>query len=131
MKPNEVLTEVAVPAMKPGHGACYLKHRHPASSYAVVGVAAYVSLRTGSVASARLAVGGVSETPKLLPAVELALKGESPTPGVISSACERVAEAFEFPLGDIYASAEYRMHLATVLSRRALAEAFKRAKKQK
>ena len=60
-----------------------------------------------------------------------ALSGRSPSAEAITEACENVAESLEYPLGDIYASGEYRTHLATVLSRRALTEAFKRAKKQK
>ena len=57
--------------------------------------------------------------------------GNAPTTKVIEAAAQTVAEAIEFPLGDIYASGEYRTHLATVLTRRALTEAFKRAKRQK
>jgi len=131
LKPNEVLTEVSVPVMKTGQGGCYLKHRHPASSYAVVGVAAFVTVKKGVCAGARLAVGGVTSTPILVTGVEDALFGRSPAAGAISDAVTRVPEAIEFPLGDIYASGEYRTHLATVLARRALTEAFKRAKKQK
>lgn len=131
LKAGEVLTEVAVPAMKAGQGACYLKHRHPASSYAVVGVAAFVTLKNGAAKDVRLAIGGVTSTPVLVKSVGAALSGQAPTASAIADACETVAEALEYPLGDLYASGEYRTHLATVLSRRALTEAFARAKKQK
>lgn len=134
LKPGEVLTQVSVPAMKAGQGACYLKHRHPASSYAVVGVAAFVTVKNGTVKSVRLAIGGVTPTPILVSSVDAALSGHSPlapSAKAIAEACETVPDALEYPLGDVYASGEYRTHLATVLSRRALTEAFKRAKKQK
>lgn len=131
LKAGEVLTEVSVPAMKAGQGACYRKHRHPASSYAVVGVAAFVTLKNGEVKAARLAVGGVTPTPVLVESAGAALAGRKPTANAIAEACESIPEALEFPLGDIYASGEYRTHLAKVLSGRALTEAVKRAKKQK
>jgi len=131
LKAGEVLTEVSVPTMQPGQGGCYLKHRHPASSYAVVGAAAVVTLDGGTVDNVRLVIGGVTPNPVVVTAVDHALSGHKPTATGIASACENVADAIEFPLGDIYASGEYRTHLATVLSRRAIAEAVKRAKKQK
>ncbi len=131
LKPGEVLTDVNVPVMRAGQGGCYIKHRHPASSYAVVGVAAIVTLADGAVDAVQLAVGGATPNPVLIKTVHHALVGQKPTPAAIASACENVAEAIEDPLGDLYASGEYRTHLATVLSRRALTEAVKRAKKQK
>ena len=45
IEPDELITAVRVPATGAGQGAAYLKHRHPASSYAVVGVAASVAWR--------------------------------------------------------------------------------------
>jgi carbon-monoxide dehydrogenase medium subunit len=131
LKAGEVLTSVSVPAMKAGQGACYLKHRHPASSYAVVGVAAFVTLKNGVAKDVRLAIGGVTSIPVLVKSIGASLSGQAPTASAIAEACESVPEALEYPLGDIYASGEYRTHLATVLSRRALTEAFARAKKQK
>jgi len=88
-------------------------------------------LKNGVAKRVRLAIGGVTTTPVLVSRVDAALSGQSPSAEAIAAACENVAEALENPLGDIYASGEYRTHLATVLSRRALTEAFKRAKKQK
>ncbi|GMR23708.1 MAG: xanthine dehydrogenase family protein subunit M [Acidobacteriota bacterium] len=131
LKAGEVLTEVNVPSMKAGQGACYLKHAHPASSYAVVGVAAFVTVKNDVVKSVRLAIGGVTPTPILVSSVDRTLSGQSPSAKAVAVACESVPEALEFPLGDVYASGEYRTHLATVLSGRALTEAFERAKKQK
>jgi carbon-monoxide dehydrogenase medium subunit len=131
LKAGEVLTEVSVPAMKAGQGACYLKHRHPASSYAVVGVAAFVTLKNGIAKDVRVAIGGVTPTPILAKGVDIALSSQSPTAEAITEACESIPDALEFPLGDIYASGEYRTHLAKVLARRALTEAVKRAKKQR
>jgi aerobic carbon-monoxide dehydrogenase medium subunit len=131
LKGSEILSEVAVPVMRKGEGGCYLKHRHPASSYAVVGVAALVSLKNDHVKSARLVVGGVTEKPLVVAGIDAALAGEKPTAKALAAAAALVSQAIENPLGDLYASGEYRTHLATVLARRALTEAVARAKKQK
>lgn len=131
LKGSEILTEVSVPVLGKGQGACYLKHRHPASSYAVVGVAAVVTLKNDQVKSARLVVGGATPNPLVVSAVEKALAGQKPTAKALGDAAALVGEAIVDPLGDLYASGEYRTHLATVLARRALTEAAARAKKQK
>jgi aerobic carbon-monoxide dehydrogenase medium subunit len=131
LKGSEILSEVSVPVMRKGEGGCYLKHRHPASSYAVVGVAALVSLKNDAVKRARVVVGGVTETPLVVESIDAALAGAKPSAKALADAATLVAEAIESPLGDLYASGEYRTHLATVLARRALTEAVARAKKQK
>jgi carbon-monoxide dehydrogenase medium subunit len=131
LKGSEILTEVSVPVMGRGQGGCYLKHRHPASSYAVVGVAAVVGLKNDHVKSVRLVVGGVTETPVHVESVAESLVGGKPAAKAVNEAAALVAGALENPLGDLYASGEYRVHLATVLASRALTEAIARAKKQK
>jgi carbon-monoxide dehydrogenase medium subunit len=131
LKGSEILTEVSVPVMGKSQGGCYLKHRHPASSYAVAGVAAVVGLKNDQVKSLRLAVGGVTETPVLVEEVADALVGQKPTAKAVAEAAALVSGALENPLGDLYASGEYRVHLATVLASRALNAAIARAKKQK
>ncbi len=130
LKPGELLTAVSVPAygnMK-GMGGAYLKHRHPASSYAVVGVAAMVGLEKGMCARVSLVVGGATANPVHATAAEKALTGQAPTEDNIAAAAAMVAEAIMDPLGDVYASGEYRTHLATVLAKRALMQAVARAK---
>jgi len=64
LKEGELLTGIAVPGYGSGTGAAYVKHRHPASSYAVVGVAAVVTLEKGRCTKAAIAVGGASATPR-------------------------------------------------------------------
>src|SRR5919106_1686524 len=63
LEAGELVTSVNVPAMPAGTGAAYVKHRHPASSYAVVGVAAVVTVEGGTCTQARLTVGGVTAPP--------------------------------------------------------------------
>ena len=129
LKSDEILSEVSVSTMRKGEGGTYLKHRHPASSYAVVGVAAHVAIKNNVCKSVRLVVGGATVVPVLVRGVEEVLLGEKPSVNTIATAADRVAESLESPLSDLYASGEYRAHLATVLARRALAEAFRRAQK--
>ncbi len=121
---GELVTSVEVPVIGDEQGGDYKKHRHPASSYAVVGVAAVVSASDGTCTAARIAIGGITGTPERAEAAEAALVGQVVSAESIAEASSKVAAALDNPLGDAYASGEYRVHLATVLSRRALADAF-------
>lgn len=127
LKRDEVLTSIAVPAYgsMPGMGGAYLKHRHPASSYAVVGVAALVGLEDGKVTRAVVVVGGATPNPVHAKAVESALTGLEPTSENITAAADKMD--IEASLGDSYASSEYRAHLAKVMAKRALILAAQRA----
>jgi carbon-monoxide dehydrogenase medium subunit len=127
LRPDELLTAIEVPALGAGSGSAYVKHRHPASSYAVVGVAAIVTLRDGRCADVSLAVGGATANPVIATAAQQALIGQAPSAEAIAAAAERVTEAITNPLSDTYASGEYRTHLATALARRALTAAVERA----
>jgi carbon-monoxide dehydrogenase medium subunit len=128
LKPGELLTSVSVPAYGnfPGMGGAYLKHRHPASSYAVVGVAAMVGLEHGKCARVSLVVGGATENPMHVAEAEQALTGQTPTEANIAAAAAKVAQ-INVTMSDVYASSEYRAHLASVLARRALTLAVQRA----
>jgi carbon-monoxide dehydrogenase medium subunit len=127
LKHDEVLTSISVPAYghMPGMGGAYLKHRHPASSYAVVGVAAMVGLNEGKVARAVVVVGGATANPVHAESVESALMSMQPTEANISAAAQKMD--IEATMGDAYASSEYRAHLAKVMARRALMLAAERA----
>ena len=129
LKPAEIITAVSVPAyggMK-GMGGAYLVHEHPASTYAVVGVAAMVGLEKGKIGRVSLVVGGATANPVHAADAEKALTGQEPTDANIAAAAQQVAGAISDPLGDTYASGEYRTYLATVLAKRALMMAAQRA----
>jgi carbon-monoxide dehydrogenase medium subunit len=128
LQPAEILTAVRVPTYGKGKGGAYLKHRHPASSYAVVGVAAVVEAKDGKCVRASVVVGGATVNPVRAKAAEAALAGQPLDDARIAAAAAKVAEAIQDPLGDHYASGEYRTHLATVLARRALVQAASRAR---
>jgi len=128
LKRDEVLTSVTVPAYgnMPGMGGAYLKHRHPASSYAVVGVAAMLGLADGVLTRAVVVVGGATANPMHAKAVESALMGMEPSAENIAAAAGKMD--IEATMGDAYASAEYRTHLAKVMAKRALLLAAERAR---
>lgn len=128
LKSGEIVTSVVVPAYGKGTGGVYLKHRHPASSYAVVGVAALVELSGGVCKRVSIAVGGAGATPVRSSEAEAALAGRKPDAKAIEAAGAKVASAVADPLSDTYASGEYRLHLAAVLAKRALTDAVARAK---
>jgi carbon-monoxide dehydrogenase medium subunit len=127
MASNEILTEIRVPANASRTGSAYLKVLQPASGFALTGVAAQVTLGTNNTLQ-RVAVGitGVSNTPFRASVTESALQGQVATPEALTQAAARAVEGIE-TLGDIHASAEYRLHLARVYTKRALQTALTRA----
>ncbi len=128
LDPQEVLTEIRVPALKSGQGAAYIKHPHPASHYAVVGVAAIVTRdASGNCTDCRVGITGAGPKAVRAKATEAALTGKALTPENIAAAASHAAEGMDF-LSDSYASEGYRKHLVEVYTRRALAKAVERAK---
>lgn len=124
LQPGEIITAVRFPATsQPGMGAAYVKHRHPASGYAVVGVAAVVRLGAGGTcAEARLGLTGAASHATRLASVEQALVGRPLNDAAVTSACATAADGLDL-LSDTYASAEYRTHLTRVLTKRAVLQA--------
>ncbi len=120
---DEILTHVRVPTLGAGTGAAYLKFEHPASGYAVVGAAASVTVDQGRCTSAGLVVGGVGATPT---AVDVSsLVGGDLSDDAIAAAASGLDT--EYPIGDIFASGDYRVHVGGVYGKRALAAARDRA----
>jgi carbon-monoxide dehydrogenase medium subunit len=124
LAPNEIVTEVRVPKTT-GAGTAYKKFAHPASGYAVVGVAAVVRKKGNILSEVSLGITGVAGTAYRPKAVEDALRGQ-PLSAVAAAAAD-AADGIE-PIGDTFASADYRRHLATVFTRRAIETALGRAR---
>jgi len=119
LRPDEIITEVRVPRTEK-ESVVYKKHHHPASGYAVVGVAVRMKLSNGKIESVAVGITGISDIAYRAATVENELRGQ-PT-FAISEAATHAAIGVD-AIGDNYASAEYRVHLATVYTRRALEEA--------
>jgi carbon-monoxide dehydrogenase medium subunit len=123
LQPGEVLREIRIPALPRRTGQAYLKLHHPASGFAVVGVAVSLTLDAGGkCSSAGVGVTGVAAKAYRAAGVERALVGAAPDEQAAAAAASHAADGVDLN-GDIYASAEYRRHLAQVYTRRAVAEA--------
>jgi carbon-monoxide dehydrogenase medium subunit len=121
LEPEEILTSITVPGLN-GAGAAYEKHAHPASGYAVVGVAAVIKVDNGTISSARVAVTGATSMATRATATEEALVGKPANAETIAAAAAKATEGLELN-GDVYASAEYRGQLVKVLAKRAITRA--------
>jgi carbon-monoxide dehydrogenase medium subunit len=127
LAPNDLLTEIRIPVPRAGSGGAYTKFRHPASGYALVGVAALVTREGGgAIRDARIALTGVSARPTRARAAEQALTGKNADEATIADAAARVGEGLE-PRADAQGSVDYKKHLAVVYARRAISLAVKRA----
>jgi len=125
---DEVLTEIRVPSLAAHTGAAYVKHPHPASRFAVVGVAAVVTLDgSGKVSAARVAVTGVGPKAVRAKGVEGALTGKAPDAATIQAAAAKAADGIDIS-ADLQGSVEYKRHLTQVYAKRALEAAAARAK---
>jgi carbon-monoxide dehydrogenase medium subunit len=125
--PGEIVTAIRFPVLPARSGDAYAKHAHPASGFAVVGVAARVTLvERGHVETARVGITGIAPCAYRAATVEDAIRGKSPTARNLERAASHAAEGIEAS-GDLYASAEFRVHLARVYTERALADAARRA----
>ena len=119
---GEVLTEVRVPALE-GWGAAYEKFTRRAEDWAMVGVCALVRRGDdGTCADVRIGLTNMGSTPLRAGAAEDALRGQSLSAEAIARAADAAAEGTE-PPADLNASADYKRHLARVLTRRALEKA--------
>ena len=127
MEANEILTEILVPLPAAGSGTAYAKLGHPASGYVVISAGAMITRQeSGSCATARIAIGGLGSGPIRAAAAEAELQGKSLDAKNIAAAATKAAQESD-PDGDGYASAEYKRHMATVLSQRAITTAVQRA----
>jgi carbon-monoxide dehydrogenase medium subunit len=128
LEPDELLLEVALPPMPKRSGWSFQEVARRHHDFALVGVAAVVSLdRKGQCEETRLVYFSVGEGPVEARQAAEVLNGQVPTPQAIQEAAETAGETDLDPNSDINASADYRRHLAKVLGRRVLAEAFARA----
>ncbi|NJN83231.1 MAG: xanthine dehydrogenase family protein subunit M [Caldilineaceae bacterium] len=125
---DEMLVEIDLPPMPPRSGWSFREIARRRGDYAIVGVAAFVTLdETGRCSQARLVYLSVGEGPTQAFAGQQLLTGETPSAELIAAAAETAAHQDIDPTGDIHASIAFRRHLAGVLGRQALTEAFLRA----
>jgi CO/xanthine dehydrogenase FAD-binding subunit len=129
VQPGELLTDIRIPPSPSHSGFAFQEISRRHGDFALVGVAAVVTLDAGGkCADARIVLLSVGDRP--MRAVEAAktLTGQRASVESIAAAADAAATTDIDPSGDIHASARYRRHLAKVLTRRVLTRAFERAR---
>lgn len=121
LAPDELIVSVRFPVSRLARVA-YRKFRHPASGYAVVGVAVQLETERAVCKGGRLAVTGLTDHARRLPAAEVLLPGyhldSKSTEDILAAAFEGIQ-----PLEDSFADGAYRLQLARTMLKRALADA--------
>ena len=115
---GEILTEVRIPK-RPGWGAHYEKFVRVAHQWPIVAVAAAVKVDGGTISEARVGLTIMGSTPLRARSVEAALVGQPATDEAVRAAAASAADGTN-PPSDLNGDADYRRHLATVLTRRAV-----------
>jgi carbon-monoxide dehydrogenase medium subunit len=115
---DEILTEVRIPKHT-GWGACYEKFVRVAHQWPIVAVAATVRTDGGTIAEARIGLTTMGSTPLRARATEAALAGQPATEDAVRAAAAHAADGTS-PPSDLNGDADYRRHLASVLTRRAV-----------
>ncbi len=123
LDPAELLTKIA---FKAAPNSAYAKFHHPASHYAVVGVAVALTMNGGTIDSARVAITGVGDAAFRSAGVEAALRGvNAKDADAVKAACAGAARGIQ-ARSDTFASGSYRAAMADVFSARAVAKAASR-----
>lgn len=127
LAPDEVLTEIRIPAPPPRSGGAYLKMERKVGDFATAAVAAQVTLDSGGVCQ-RVGIGltNVGPTPIKAARAEGFLRGRRPDAAAIKQAAQLAAEASQ-PSSNLRGPAEYKRDLVRVLTARALTRALERA----
>jgi len=128
LQPGELVKEVRFAAPKGKTGQAYMKVRHPASGFAVVGIAVTLTVDGGKCAASGVGVTGVSSKPYRAKGVEAALKGSALDAKSLAAAASHASDGVSDAISELYATGEYRKHLAEIYTRRALETAAGRAK---
>jgi carbon-monoxide dehydrogenase medium subunit len=117
--PDELLTEVRFPVAAPGTGVAFEEVARRHGDFAIVGLAAQLTMKDGVISDARLAFSGVADVPVRASAAEDLLTGEHPSDELFAEAARLAADGID-PPADLHGSAEYRKKVAGTLVRRGL-----------
>jgi len=121
LSPDEILTAVRIPKLTGDWGVRYEKFNRVAQAWAIVGVATAVRMEGGAIAEARIGLTNMGSTPVRPHSVEAALVGAATREQVVLASAS--AADGTTPPSDLGAQADYRQHLARVLTARAVAKA--------
>ena len=118
-RPDEILVEVRFPAAGPGTGAAFQEVARRHGDFAIVGLAASLTLADGAISEARLAFSGVADVPVRAADAEDLLTGMRPSAELFAEAALRATADLD-PPADLHGSSEYRKKIAATLVRRGL-----------
>jgi carbon-monoxide dehydrogenase medium subunit len=125
LTPDELLTEIELPALPPGAGWAFVEVARRHGDYALLGVAAVVALNSaGECSHVRLSFVNAGGTPMRGRSAEALLLGQRPDEEAFRAAGDSAATMDIDPVGDVHATPAYRRQLARVLTVRALEQAF-------
>jgi CO/xanthine dehydrogenase FAD-binding subunit len=128
-RPDELLMEVRFPTAGRGTGTSFQEVARRHGDFAIVGLAASLTLSDGVISDARLAFAGVSDVPVRAAAAEDLLVGERPSAELFDEAARRATDDIE-PPADLHGSSDYRKKVAAVLVRRGLRAAADNARER-
>jgi len=117
--PDELLEQVRFPAAGPGTGISFQEVARRHGDFAIVGLAASLTLSDGAISDARLAFAGLSDVPVRAGDAEDLLVGERPSAELFDEAARRATENID-PPADLHGSSDYRKKVAAALVRRGL-----------
>lgn len=127
LRPDEILTEIRIPAPVASSGGAYIKLERKVGDFAIVGVAAQVAIdSTGVCTRAGIGLTNVAPTPLKAQQAEAFLQGKRLDQDSITQAAQLAAEAAR-PEADLRGSIAYKRDMVQVLTTRALARALERA----
>jgi len=128
-QPDELLVEVRFPTAGRGTGASFQEVARRHGDFAIVGLAASLTLSDGAISEARLALAGLSDVPVRATAAEDLLVGERPSAELFDEAARRAIDGVD-PPDDLHGSSDYRKAVAAAVVRRGLRAAADHARER-
>jgi len=126
MKPDELLTDIAIPLPKAGTGAAFVKKTRVRPDIAKISIGALIELEDDTVTACRIAMAAIAATPAYLQAVGESMVGKQMSEELIAETAALAAKSIK-PIDDNRTTAEYRLHIAEVMTTDVLRLAWKRA----
>jgi carbon-monoxide dehydrogenase medium subunit len=121
MAPGEMLTAIEIPVIAPGYRSAFMELARRHGDYAMVGIAVHGRLADGAIGDAMLVYFAAGERPVVARTAAAAIDGKAPSEETFEAAAAALDQDLD-PPSDLNADPATRLHLARVLTRRALAQ---------
>lgn len=126
LEPNEVMTQIRIPAANGASGSAYVKLKRKTGDWATAAAAVQLTLSGGTCTSIRIALTNANQTAFRATDAEDMLTGKSIDEALINEAAEKVMAAAD-PVEDLRGSVEYKTHMTGEMTRRAIRQALAKA----